>query len=116
MEGEGLVEFDRRGTARTCAFELEDVRELGLMRMVLEPVATRLAAQRRPKDGFDAIEQNMETLKAVSRLKDVTRLDLDFHRLIFSAAYNRRLRQAWENLLSQFSVEMRRSLLRSRNL
>jgi len=56
------------------------------------------------------IEQNIETLKAVSRLKEVTRLDLDFHRLIFSAADNRRLRQAWENLLSQFSVVMRRFL------
>ena len=108
LEREGLVEFDRRGTARTCAFDLEDVRELGLMRMVLEPAATRLAAQRRPKDGFDAIEQNIAALKAVSRLNDVTRLDLDFHRLIFAAADNKRLRQAWENLLSQVSLVMRR--------
>jgi DNA-binding GntR family transcriptional regulator len=47
-------------------------------------------------------------LKAASRLDDVTRLDLDFHRLIFTAADNKRLRQAWENLLSQFSLVMRR--------
>jgi DNA-binding GntR family transcriptional regulator len=41
LEREGLVEFDRRGTARVCEFDLKDVRELGLMRMVLEPAASR---------------------------------------------------------------------------
>ena len=104
LEREGLVEFDRRGTARVCDFDLEDVRELGLMRMVLEPVATRLAAERRPEATLDAIEENLHALQPpeVSRLEDVTRLDLDFHRLIFAAAGNRRLRLAWENLLAQF--------------
>lgn len=108
LEREGLVEFDRRGTARVCEFELEDVRELGLMRMVLEPAATRLAAERRPEAGLEAIEENLHALRAVSRLDDVTRLDLEFHRLIFAAAGNQRLRRAWENLLSQFSLVMRR--------
>lgn len=108
LEREGLVEFDQRGTARVCAFELEDIRELGLMRMVLEPAASRLAAQRRPAAGLDAIEKNLHALKTVSRLNDVTRLDLDFHRLIFAAAGNKRLRRAWENLLSQFSLVIRR--------
>jgi DNA-binding transcriptional MocR family regulator len=84
LEREGLVEFDRRGTARVCGFDLEDVRELGLMRMVLEPAASRFAAERRPEAGLDAIEENLHALKAVSRLDDVTRLDLDFHRLIFA--------------------------------
>jgi DNA-binding GntR family transcriptional regulator len=108
LEREGLVGFDRRGTARVCEFDLAAVRELGLMRMVLEPVATRLAAQRRPKAGLDAIEENLHALKAVRRLDDVTRLDLDFHRLIFAAAGNKRLRRAWESLLAQFSLVMRR--------
>jgi DNA-binding GntR family transcriptional regulator len=108
LEREGLVEFDRRGTARVCEFDLEDVRELGLMRLVLEPAASRLAAERRPEAGLDAIEENLHALKAIRRLDDVTRLDLDFHRLIFAAAGNKRLRRAWENLLSQFSLVMRR--------
>jgi len=108
LEREGLVEFDRRGTAHVCEFDLEDVRELGLMRMVLEPAASRLAAQRQPEAGLDAIEENLRALKAVSRLEEVTRLDLDFHRLIFVAAGNQRLRLAWENLLAQFSLVMRR--------
>jgi len=47
-------------------------------------------------------------LKTVGRLDDVTRLDLDFHRLIFVAAGNKRLMRAWENLLLQFSLVMRR--------
>jgi DNA-binding GntR family transcriptional regulator len=108
LEREGLVAFDRRGTARVCEFDLEDVRELGLMRMVLEPAASRLAAERRPEAGLDAIEENLRSLKKVSRLEDVTRLDLDFHRLVFAAAGNKRLGRAWENLLAQFSLVMRR--------
>jgi DNA-binding GntR family transcriptional regulator len=108
LEREGLVEFDRRGTAHVCGFDLEDVRELGLMRMVLEPTASRLAAERRPEVGLDAIKENLRALKAASRLDDVTRLDLDFHRLIVAAAGNQRLRRAWENLLSQISLVMRR--------
>ncbi|MFO7908102.1 MAG: GntR family transcriptional regulator [Pirellulaceae bacterium] len=108
LEREGLVEFDRRGTARVCEFDLEDVRELGLMRMVLEPAASRLAAERRREAGLDPIEKNLRALKAVSRLDEVTRLDLDFHRLIFVAAGNTRLRRAWENLLSQISLMMQR--------
>ena len=108
LEREGLVEFGPRGTARVCEFDLEDVRELGLMRMVLEPAASRLAAERRPEAGLDAIEENLHALKSVRRLDDVTRLDLDFHRLVFAAAGNQRLRRAWENLLSQFSLVMRR--------
>jgi len=107
LEREGLVEFDRRGTARVCDYDLEDVRELGLMRMVLEPAASRLAAECRTQAGLDAIEENLHALKAVSRLDDVTRLDLDFHRLIFAAAGNKRLMRAWQNLLSQFSLVMR---------
>jgi DNA-binding GntR family transcriptional regulator len=107
LEREGLVEFGRRGTARICEFDLEDVRELGLMRMVLEPTASRLAAERRAQAGLDAIKENLHALQAVSRLDDVTRLDLDFHNLIFAAAGNKRLRRAWENLLSQFSLVMR---------
>lgn len=108
LEREGLVEFDRRGTARVCEFDLEDVRELGLMRAVLEPAASRLAAERPQEAGLVAIEKNLRALKAVSRLEDVTRLDLDFHRLIFAAAGNKRLRHAWEILSSQFSLVMRR--------
>jgi DNA-binding GntR family transcriptional regulator len=108
LEREGLVEFNRRGTARVCSFDLEDVRELGLMRMLLEPAACRLVAERLPETGLDAIEANLHALKTVSRLDDVTRLDLDFHRLIFAAAGNKRLNRAWENLLSQFSLVMRR--------
>jgi DNA-binding GntR family transcriptional regulator len=108
LEREGLVEFGSRGTARVCEFDLEDVRELGLMRMLLEPAASRLAAERRPEAGLDAIEENLRALQAVSRLDEVTRLDLEFHRLIFAAGGNQRLRRAWVNLLSQFSLVMRR--------
>lgn len=108
LEREGLVEFDRRGTAHVCEFDLEAVRELGLMRKVLEPAATHLAAERQPEADLGAIEENLRALKTASRLDEVTRLDLDFHHLIFVAAGNKRLMRAWENLLSQISLVMQR--------
>jgi DNA-binding GntR family transcriptional regulator len=108
LEREGLVVFDRRGTARVCRFGLAEVRELGLMRLALEPVAARLAADRRPPADIAAIEENMQELRASSRLEDVTRLDLDFHRLIVAATGNTRLTGAWGNLASQFLLVMKR--------
>jgi len=108
LEREGLVVFDRRGTARVCEFGLEEVRELGLMRLALEPLAARLAAERRPPAGITAIETNLRALEAAGRIDDVTGLDLDFHRLIVAAAGNTRLMGAWGNLASQFLLVMKR--------
>lgn len=108
LEREGLVGFDRRGTARVCDFGLGEVRELGFMRLALEPLASRLAAERRPAAGMAAIEANLRALEAAGRGDDITRLDLDFHRLIVAAAGNTRLEGAWGNLASQFLLVMKR--------
>ena len=108
LEREGLIAFDRRGTARVCRFGLEEVRELGLMRLALEPLAARLAAERRPAPEITAIEKNLQELKASSRLEDITRFDLDFHRLVVTATGNTRLVAAWGNLASQFLLVMTR--------
>lgn len=108
LEREGLIAYDRRGTARVCRFGLEEVRELGLMRLALEPVAARLAAERRPEPEMAAIEKNIQELKGSSRLEDITHHDLDFHRLIVTATNNTRLAGAWGNLASQFMLVMMR--------
>ncbi|NBO93107.1 MAG: GntR family transcriptional regulator [Planctomycetia bacterium] len=108
LEREGLVTFDRRGTARVCTFGLEEVREIGMMRLTLEPVAARLASERRPSDELLAIETNLRRLKQSTSLPVVTQLDLDFHRLILQASGNHRLQSAWENLASQFLLVMAR--------
>ncbi|MBM4096139.1 MAG: GntR family transcriptional regulator [Planctomycetes bacterium] len=107
LEREGLVTFDRRGTARVRTFTLEDVRELGVMRLVLEPMAARLAANRGDATALGEIARNLTNLKRARTLSDITGLDFEYHRLIMAAAGNSRLSASWENLASQLRVVMR---------
>jgi len=108
LEREGLVTFDRRGTARVCVLGPEDVRELGLMRLALEPVAARLTCERLTPEMEAEIEDNLRSLHRAKALADVTRLDLEFHRLILRASGNGRLLAAWEGLAAQFQLVMAR--------
>ena len=107
LEREGLVTFDRRGTAHVCVLRPDDVKELGLMRLALEPVAARLACGRWTPN-WDGIEANLQELNRAKSLADVTRLDVEFHRLILLASGNRRLLTAWEELAGQFLLVMTR--------
>lgn len=108
LEREGLVTFDRRGTARVCDFGPDDVRELGLMRLALEPLAARLACGHIPP-GIDAeLTANLEATRAETDVFAMTRLDVEFHRLLLRASGNRRLLLSWEGLASQFRLCMTR--------
>lgn len=108
LEREGLVTFDHRGTARVCTLSADDVRELGLVRLALEPVAARLACARMTPEVEDLLEQNLRALRRTRELNDVSRLDLEFHRLVFRASGNRRLLAAWEALSAQFLLVLNR--------
>jgi DNA-binding GntR family transcriptional regulator len=108
LEREGLVTFDRRGTARVCLLGPEDVRELGLMRLALEPIAARLTCERLTPEIRAEIEDNLHALQRAKALAAVTRLDLEFHRLILRASGNRRLLVAWEGLAGQFLLVIAR--------
>ena len=108
LEREGLIAFDRRGTARVCEFGLDAIRELEVVRLALEPVAARLACEQKASPYFAEIEENLLALRQADSLSDVTRLDIEFHRLIFFASGNRRLLAAWEGLASQLLLVMTR--------
>lgn len=108
LNREGLVSFDRRGTGQVCSFGRDDFQELVLMRIALEPAAARLAVER--PEGVDPreLEANLRATKRAKRLSDVTRLDVEFHRLVLRASGNRRLLKAWEELAAQFLLVMSR--------
>jgi DNA-binding GntR family transcriptional regulator len=108
LESEGLVEFDRRGTARVCTFGTDDIRELGLLRLALEPIAARLTCENWNASACAALEQNLRELRQAKTLVEVTRLDVEFHRLILKFAGNCRLLEAWERFASQFLLVMSR--------
>lgn len=102
LEREGLIKFDRRGTAQVCTFTHEDLREIALMRGALEPVAARLVCERRSDRVEREFQDNLRALRRSKSLSDVTRLDVEFHRLVMRHAGHRRLLAAWEALASQF--------------
>jgi DNA-binding GntR family transcriptional regulator len=108
LEREGLVAFDRRGTARVCVFDAADIREIGLVRLALEPVAARLACERWTPEIEASIDENLRSLRNRKELSEVSRLDLEFHRLIFQATGNRRLLAAYTGLSAQILLVMNR--------
>lgn len=94
LEREGLVGFTATGRAYVKALDARDFNELYVMRLTLEPVATRLAAPTLRAHPETLLANVAETARATSIL-EVTRLDLEFHQHIMACAGNARLLKAW---------------------
>jgi DNA-binding GntR family transcriptional regulator len=108
----GLVEFDPTGHTRIPALAPEDIEEIHTVRLMIDPVAAELAAERgKPKD-FAALEANIVSTKSAKTLADVSRLDAEFHDRIVRAAGNRRLLLCWNSLRDQFALWLTQMQLR----
>jgi DNA-binding GntR family transcriptional regulator len=94
LEREGLVGFTPTGRAYVKALTAHDFNELYVMRLTLEPVATRLAAATLRAHPETLLANVAATARATSIL-DVTRLDLEFHQHIMTCSGNARLLKAW---------------------
>jgi DNA-binding GntR family transcriptional regulator len=104
LELRGLVEFDPTGHTRVPALTPQDIEEIHAVRLIIDPVATGLAAERcRPVD-LAALEANVEATKSAKTLAMVSRLDTEFHDKIVRAAGNRRLLLCWNVLRDQFAL------------
>lgn len=103
LERDGLVEFT--ATGRTIVKELspQDFEELFSLRLLLEPAAAKLAAPLAPQYQL-ALEENIRQTRKAKTLSEVTRLDLDFHELIFEASNNSRLLKLWKSLRSELGL------------
>ena len=112
LELRGLVEFDPTGHTRIPALAPEDIEEIHTVRLMIDPVAAELAAERgKPKD-FAALEANIVATKSAKTLADVSRLDAEFHDRIVRAAGNRRLLLCWNSLRDQFALWLTQMQLR----
>lgn len=94
LEREGLVEFSESGRAYVRRLRADDFDELFELRLALEPVAARMAAGRRGA-ALDRLDQLIAETRGADTLADVTRLDLDFHEMIFEISGSRRLARLW---------------------
>lgn len=112
LELRGLVEFDPTGHTRIPALTRQDIEEIYVVRLMLDPVAAGLAAQRGTARDFAALEANIVAMKSAQTLADVSRLDAEFHDRIVRAAGNRRLLLCWNVLRDQFALWLAQMLPR----
>jgi len=94
LEREGLVEFSATGRAFVKELTARDVHELYAMRQTIEPLAARLATPAIKRDAT-VLEANVAATCRATSLREVTRLDMEFHELILIASGNARLLKAW---------------------
>jgi DNA-binding GntR family transcriptional regulator len=112
LELRGLVEFDPTGHTRVPMLTPADIEEIHAVRLMIDPVAAGLAAERgRPQD-FAGLEANIEATKSAKTLAAVSRLDAEFHDRIVRASRNRRLLLCWNVLRDQFALWLTQMQLR----
>ena len=116
LELRGLVEFDATGRTRVPVLSPRDIDEIYTVRLMIDPVAASLAAQRAKADTFKALEANMAATKSVKTLADVSRLDAEFHDKIVRASGNRRLVLCWNSLRDQVGLWLAQMQLRHQSV
>ena len=103
LEREGLVEFGTTGRAFVKVLTPQDFQELHTLRLALEPMAARLAAPRLRKDS-SALERNLAAMRRAKSVRQITRLDLDFHELILAASGNKRFLAMWRLMRGELEL------------
>jgi len=104
LELRGLVEFDATGRTRVPVLSPLDIDEIHTVRLMIDPVAASLAAERAKASTFTALAANIAATRSVKTLADVSRLDAEFHDTIVRAAGNRRLLLCWNSLRDQVGL------------
>lgn len=102
LEREGLVRYQPRRGVIVAGFTEETLRDMFLMREVLEGLAARLAAERHDTAGMEELRRRMEAMAAVAESGDVRReseLNVRFTQQIYEMAHSQLLRDSLENLL-----------------
>lgn len=103
LEREGLVEFSPTGRAFVKALTPQDFEELYVLRLALEPLASRLAAPALKAD-FSKLEKNLAATRRARSVQEVTLLDLEFHQIILEASGNARLLKLWRSLRGELEL------------
>lgn len=86
LQMEGLVELDAYKGARVVSYTREELRELYLIRSVLEGLAVRLAAAHNDSTSIAKLEKILTTPK-----KSVTKANKDFHLSLYMMSRAERL-------------------------
>ncbi|SJN31024.1 Transcriptional regulator, GntR family [Microbacterium esteraromaticum] len=115
LDGEGLVELRPRTWAVVREFTATDLADLDEVRLVLEPMAFRLAAERRRSDGLARLQAAVVLEQEGARLGDKMlsrQAAVDFHEIVVEVAGNRLLAE----LMGSIRSRMRWSLVQHDDL
>jgi len=104
LEHAGIVLFDHRGRCQVRQFSQDDFHEVLTLRLTLETMSARLAAERMTGDHLAALKSNMEALETEQDVTNISRLDVEFHDLIMYAARHERLLVCWQTVNTQFEL------------
>ncbi|MBS3783003.1 MAG: GntR family transcriptional regulator [Anaerolineae bacterium] len=97
---ENLVEVTERHGIYVADVNVDDLQQLSEMRLSLESLSARLAAERVEPDDLvvlEALRREQETLTA-EELRDLFDLDHKFHQAVAKAAHNKYLAQTLDRL------------------
>jgi DNA-binding GntR family transcriptional regulator len=90
LSAEGLVELDHHRDARVAPMSVAEARQLFEVRLVLEPAATSLAAQRRSPEELRVMRDALARLLPVTRRwgEEALLAHGDFHRAVYRSSHN----------------------------
>lgn len=97
---EGLVELRPRTWAIVREFTQEDLADLDEVRQVLEPMAARLAAERRSEEGAERLR------RAISAAPSTIGAAAEFHEIVVELAGNRLLADLMGSIRSRLRWEL----------
>jgi DNA-binding GntR family transcriptional regulator len=115
LERQGLVVINRNRGAVVAQLSRNDLEELYTLRLVIEELAIRRAAEFSDPQSNLAMQVRIDDMQiALERgitEQEAAELDLEFHDLIYEAAKHRRLKETWTNMRPQIHI-----LLLNRNV
>jgi DNA-binding GntR family transcriptional regulator len=97
LAAEGLVNINANQGALVAPMTSDDILELYAIREVLEGLAARLAARRSPRaclEAFGRLIPEMRRLAEAGEIRQLSKLNFDFHTIVREAAGNRYLERS----------------------
>jgi DNA-binding GntR family transcriptional regulator len=104
LERDGLVEFNERSRTRVTPLTAEDFTEICSMRVALESMGARLAAERWTEEDTRVVEKNIAQQGRAATLGELSHLDVEMHDFILRLSGHRRLITAWAGIRWQFEM------------
>lgn len=101
LEREGLVRSVWHKGTRVIELTEEDVEEVYAVRAALDRLAATTAATKATPEQLGELDRLVEDMAAERDALRLLRLDLAFHEVVYRAAGNRRLLEAWHAVRSQ---------------